>query len=187
MSRMRSMAVGVLLALASAGLTGCGGSAQPAPERGSPVHEGHNPADVDFARSVVALHSQEIQLADVARDRAGSQRVKDVAEQIEPRRRAELDRAQQFLREWRAPGPDTATPDAGAGQIPGVATEAQLKELSDLEGPAFDQRFTETLRNHRPGAITVAKAELRHGISPGAKRMAVEMLNTQQREINELR
>lgn len=187
MFRLPNLAVGVLLALASAGLTGCGGDAPPPPEPSSPVHEGHNPADVDFARSVVALHSQEIQLADLAGRRAESQRVKDLAEQIEPRRRGELERAEEFLRAWRAPGPDTATPDAGAGQIPGVTTEAQLKDLSDVEGPAFDQRFTETLLTHRQGAITVAKAELQHGISPGAKRLAIEMLNTQQREITELR
>lgn len=183
--------------LAAAVLAGCGAD--------EGVDGDHDDADVTFATMMIPHHRQAITMARLAPTRAASPQVKELAGQIDAEQVPEIVQMQTMLATWGGDAEQTALPadphgmagtgggtdsggggDSGGGDradMPGMATDAQLAELSRATGPAFDREFLDLMIRHHEGAVGMAKTELADGRDPDALTMARNISDAQEAAI----
>jgi uncharacterized protein (DUF305 family) len=69
--------------------------------------------------------------------------------------------------------------------MPGMLSQAQLRQLMATRGQDFDLLFLETMSAHHQGAIEMATSELRDGSRPEVRRLAQQIIDDQQAEIDQ--
>ena len=185
------------LAVASL-LTACGGSSDSAsnsqPQTVDSAAAGtteaagdYNDNDVMISQMMIPHHEQAIEMADIALDPAigASEAIKDLATRIEAAQDPEIATMKDFLANWGAP----LQPDDGmdhGSMMEGMLSVEELDELAELTGPAFDSRWAEAMIAHHKGAVAMANEVLAGGVNPATKKLAEEIIATQQSEIDEL-
>lgn len=185
------------LAVASL-LTACGGSSDSAsnsqPQTVDSAAAGtteaagdFNDDDVMFAQMMIPHHEQAIEMADIALDPAigASEAIKDLATRIKAAQDPEIATMKDFLANWGAPLTPDDVMDHGS-MMEGMLSVEELDELAELTGPAFDSRWAEAMIAHHKGAVTMANEVLAGGVNPATKKLAEEIIATQQSEIDEL-
>jgi uncharacterized protein (DUF305 family) len=143
---------------------------------------------------MIPHHTQAIAMSSQASERAASQEVKDLAARIEQAQGPEIEQMNQMLAAWGAPSPQpgsTAMPGMpgmpmGGVPMPGMMGEAQMQQLAEQSGPAFDRMFLQMMIEHHTGAIQMAQAEQAQGLNPQAKQLAGTIVADQQQEISEM-
>ncbi|WP_371688706.1 DUF305 domain-containing protein [Micromonospora sp. KC207] len=174
----------------AAGTTAAGAtSATGVPTRG-PATFGD--ADMMFAQMMIPHHRQAVEMAELAETRAADPEVKRLAAQIEAAQAPEIATMTGWLTGWGRPVP---SPAAGHGhglpemdhEMPGMMSDADMKELAGAKGAGFDRRFLTMMVAHHEGAITMAKEELAEGVNPEVKAMAQQIATSQQGEIDLMR
>jgi uncharacterized protein (DUF305 family) len=205
-TRTERLAIAVATAAAGALLAGCGsgtGSSSPAPAPAAPTataagtpDTAHNDADVKFATDMIPHHAQAVSMSGLAKDRASSPQVKDLATRIEAAQQPEIDQMTAWLKAWNAPVPSAQDPASGGmhgmgpgsmQQMPGMMSSGQMQQLNESTSAAFDTMFLQMMISHHEGAITMAKTELSAGRNAEAKALAERIINAQQAEITEMR
>nr|WP_268984735.1 DUF305 domain-containing protein [Streptomyces sp. CC228A] len=87
----------------------------------------------------------------------------------------------------RASGsPRGEAPGHDHGSMPGMATDAQLKELERARGKAFDRLFLQLLITHHEGAVVMASEVLRDGRNTAVQEMAGDVIAQQTAEIHRM-
>jgi len=176
---MRKTLTAALVAAALITLTACGNDddAVSAAE--------HNDADVTFAQQMIPHHEQAIEMAELARSRAQSQEVKDLAADIEAAQGPEIETMTGWLESWGEDVPDEGMSgmDMSSDDMAGMMTEDEIADLEAASGADFDQMFLTMMIEHHEGAIEMAKAEQSEGEFPEAVEMAQEIEATQTEEI----
>lgn len=212
MNLPRRAAAGGVLAL-SLVLTACGGGETTAPpgggsaaepgttaarDAGGSVAEAHNDADVQFAQQMIVHHRGALAMAELAADRADSEEVRALAEQIHAAQQPEIDTMTGWLQTWGEEAPEeTDAGDMGgmdhgdmgsmdAGSMPGMMTEEQMTDLQNGEGPAFDRMFLQMMVEHHQGAVEMAETEQAQGENPEAIELAGRIAEDQTREIERM-
>ncbi|GAB3294292.1 DUF305 domain-containing protein [Parasphingorhabdus pacifica] len=168
----------------------------------------HNDADVVFAQGMIPHHAQAVEMSRLAPERARSPQVKDLARQIEAAQGPEIEMLTGWLRSWGVeaphgdmPGmghegmhgmdhgsmPDQDMPGAGHGGMQGMMTPEDMQRLSQARGADFDRAFLTMMIAHHEGAVDMARTELEQGQFPEAKKMAQQIIDTQQAEIDTMR
>jgi len=122
-------------------------------------------ADVHFMSGMIGHHSQAITMSKLAPTRASSQSIKTLAARIINAQQDEISLMQQWLR-----GHGQAVPEATATGIkmkmggmehdmtmPGMLTEAQMKQLEASTGKQFDELFLTFMIQHHQGALAMVK------------------------------
>ncbi|MFE7094507.1 DUF305 domain-containing protein [Streptomyces erythrochromogenes] len=154
-----------------------------------------NAADHSYVQRMIEHHRQALTMSALAPERAATDPVKRLAERISAAQKPEIGAMQKWLALHPAPtaGSGTTAP-AGAhghghdhGSMPGMATEQQLKELSDARGADFDRLFLKLMTAHHEGALTMAGEALAAGNNPAVEEMANEVVATQSAEIHRMR
>jgi uncharacterized protein (DUF305 family) len=141
----------------------------------------HNQADVVFVQNMVSHHSQAIVMSQMARNRATSPKVKDLAARIEAEQDPEIQQMRDLLTAWKAPaGP------AGMGPMGGMGHQGQGGMPGMTTGGAFDRMFLQMMIVHHQGAIDMSQTELAQGSNPAAHQLAQKIIDTQQAEIAEM-
>lgn len=194
----RKSLVGVLAAAAvAATLTACGDSGTPAASPAAPPSSAaasaapsaaHNDADIAFVQGMIPHHSQAVDMAKQAQTQAESPQVKALAARIEQAQGPEIAQMRGFLAAWGAPE-SGGMPGMGQGQMGGMSgmmTDAQMQQLGQARGAAFDKMFLQMMIEHHTGAIEMARAELTNGQNPEAKQLAQKIIDAQQAEITEM-
>ncbi|MEW2071331.1 DUF305 domain-containing protein [Streptomyces sp. NPDC007346] len=143
-----------------------------------------NSADFRYAQMMIEHHAQALVMTDLAPDRASAPAVKRLAERIAAGQKPEIGAMEGWLK--RNGGEDREQPHDHAG-MPGMATEAQLKELRAATGKAFDKLFLELMITHHQGAITMATEALSEGNDVTVEEMASDVVAQQTVEINRMR
>jgi uncharacterized protein (DUF305 family) len=179
-------------------LTACGGSSDSAsnsqPQTVDSAAAGtteaagdFNDDDVMFAQMMIPHHEQAIEMADIALDPAigASEAIKDLATRIKAAQDPEIATMKDFLANWGAPLTPDDVMDHGS-MMEGMLSVEELDELAGLTGPAFDSRWAEAMIAHHKGAVTMANEVLAGGVNPATKKLAEEIIATQQSEIDEL-
>jgi uncharacterized protein (DUF305 family) len=189
--RIHSVA-GVLAAAAAAGglLAGCGSNTNPTTTPPLAVNsvpaagqQQHNQADVVFLQKMIPHHDQAIMMSRMARNRASAPKVKDLAARIEAEQGPEIQQMRSLLTAWGAP--ESATP-GGMGAMGGMGGMGQGQMSGMMSGTGFDRMFLQMMIVHHQGAIEMSQTEQAQGSNPDARRLAQQIITTQQAEIREM-
>jgi uncharacterized protein (DUF305 family) len=131
--------------------------------RADSVRHPYTQADVNFMTGMIAHHAQAIVMSKWAPTHGASPSVQTLASRIINAQTDEIAIMQNWLRDRQQPVPAaTATGMKmmmnGQEQVmlmPGMLTEAQMKQLDDARGPDFDRLFLTFMIQHHQGAVTM--------------------------------
>ena len=156
-------------------------------EQGSaPATAAPNDADVTFTQNMIPHHQQAIEMAKLVNAHTKRPQLRTLAEDIASSQGQEITLMQGWLKSWGKP----ATPegmDHGAMQMPGMMSELEMRQLGVINGEDFDLLFLEMMTAHHEGAIEMADTELRDGALPEVKRLAQQIIDAQQGEIDQFK
>ncbi|NYI77049.1 DUF305 domain-containing protein [Nocardioides panzhihuensis] len=149
---------------------------------------GHNDADVTFAQQMILHHQQAVEMSELAGTRAESQKVKDLAADIEAAQGPEVKTMTGWLGSWGEDVPDEGMPgmdhgDMSSDDMTGMMSEEDMAELENASGAEFDQMFLTMMIEHHEGAIEMAQTEQAEGEFPDAKATAKDIETAQTEEI----
>lgn len=214
-SRTRCRAVLVVL-LAAGSLVACTAEEPPPPTNSAPVivpgapgeeastippgkatpveEEPPNDADVAFVQDMIVHHAQAIEMTALVPDRARREDVKGIADRIADTQGPEIDMMNRWLERYDKPVvvPDEPGRHGGHGGVehadmPGMASEEQLRELRDAHGEAFDTLFLRLMVAHHQGALTMVEQVRKAGVNVRAQEIADDVAVTQTDEIHRMR
>jgi uncharacterized protein (DUF305 family) len=122
-------------------------------------------ADVHFMSAMIGHHAQAIQMARLAPTNDASSSIRILAERVINAQQDEIAIMQQWLRDRGQPAPE---PRPGPMKMvhhgvehemtmPGMLTEAQMKQLEAAKGKEFDRLFLTFMIQHHQGAVAMVK------------------------------
>ncbi|GAA0267382.1 DUF305 domain-containing protein [Streptomyces polychromogenes] len=144
-----------------------------------------NAADRAYVRHMIEHHRQALTMSGLAPERASSDGVKRLAERIAAAQGPEIGAMEKWQARYPAPAGESGGHDHGA--MPGMATEQQLRELTDARGGDFDRLFLRLMTAHHEGAVTMAGEALAQGNNGAVEEMANEVVAVQSAEIHRMR
>ncbi|MFK0085225.1 DUF305 domain-containing protein [Glutamicibacter sp. NPDC090743] len=186
-----ALVLGATLALA-----GCAGepaSTEAPSASASGSHSGHsmdqsasaNDADMAFAAGMKVHHEQAIEMSGILLGKSGiPAEVASLAERIQAAQGPEIERMDRWLSEWNmSGGMDHGSMDHGDGMVP----EEGIKALEDATGSDAARLFLEQMIMHHEGAVEMSKTEISEGSYPAALDLAQQIVDSQTKEINEMK
>lgn len=135
---------------------------------------------------MIQHHTQALEMTGLVPDRARSGDLKRLALRISAAQGPEI----EAMRGWLKTHGETEAGDAGGHQhtgMPGMATEARLKELRAARGADFDALFLTLMITHHEGAITMATDVKAQGNNLLIEEMADDVVAQQTSEITRMR
>lgn len=108
-------------------------------------------ADVHFMQGMIAHHAQAIFMARMAESHKANGHLVKFAMKIDQSQRAEIKLMQDWLIAKNQTAPDTAS--YHHVMMPGMLTDAQIKQLEAAKGPEFDKQFLNLMIQHHEGAL----------------------------------
>jgi uncharacterized protein (DUF305 family) len=143
-----------------------------------------NSADFAYARMMIEHHTQALQLTELAPEQAQSGKVKALAARITAAQGPEI----TTMKGWLDAHDGEKHPTAHQHEaMPGMATEAQLKELRAARGKTFDELFLKLMITHHDGAISMATDVKAQGNNIQIEEMADDVIAQQTSEISRMR
>ncbi|TGA88591.1 DUF305 domain-containing protein [Streptomyces sp. MZ04] len=147
-----------------------------------------NSADFSYTQMMITHHAQALEMTELAPDRAESAKVKRLANRITAAQRPEIGAMKGWLKNHGGAKKKPQQHGHGDhGAMPGMATEAQLKQLRAAKGKAFDELFLKLMITHHSGAITMATDVLSEGNNIQVEEMANDVIAQQTAEIGRMR
>jgi uncharacterized protein (DUF305 family) len=122
-------------------------------------------ADIHFMSGMIGHHAQAIVMAGWAPTHGASASIRTLAARIINAQQDEIVTMQRWLRNRRLPVPEaraTGMPMIMNGMqhdmlMPGMLSEAQMKELDAARGEEFDRLFLTYMIQHHRGAVTMVQ------------------------------
>jgi uncharacterized protein (DUF305 family) len=120
-------------------------------------------ADIQFMNGMISHHAQAILMAGWASSHGASPSVLTLTSRITNAQQDEIAGMQKWLRDRHQPVPE-ANPHGMTMKMdgmehtmlmPGMLTEAQLKQLDEARGKEFDRLFLTFMIQHHQGAVTM--------------------------------
>ncbi len=133
--------------------------------RADSVRHPYTEADIRFMSGMIGHHAQAIVMAHMAPTHGASPAILRLAERIINAQQDEIGTMQRWLGDRQKPVPE-ATPGGmkhimnGVEHLmlmPGMLTEAQLKQLDQARGAEFDRLFLLFMIQHHRGAVSMVK------------------------------
>jgi uncharacterized protein (DUF305 family) len=133
--------------------------------RADSIRHPYTAADVEFMSHMIHHHAQAIVMARWAPTHGASPAVQRLADRIINAQQDEIATMQSWLRDRRQPVPE-ATPGGVMMKMggmehemlmPGMLTDAQMKQLDAARGPEFDKLFLTYMIQHHKGAVSMVK------------------------------
>lgn len=143
-----------------------------------------NSADFSYIQMMMTHHAQALKMTELAPKRAESAQAKRLADRITASQRPEIGAMKGWL---KSHGGAKKQPGHDHGTMPGMATDAQLKQLRAAKGKAFDELFLTLMITHHSGAITMATDALSEGNNIQVEEMANDVIAQQTAEIGRMR
>jgi uncharacterized protein (DUF305 family) len=153
-------------------------------------------AEAGFARDMSVHHAQAVQMAFAIYDSSDDPEIRRLAYDIITTQRAQIGMFSGWLEQWDLPQTSTRPPmawsehDHGGGSsvtsyddMPGMASDAELERLASLDGVAAERLFLELMIDHHRGGVEMAEAVIPLTDRPEVQRMATNIVNGQQAEI----
>jgi len=122
-------------------------------------------ADIHFMGGMIGHHAQAIVMAQWAPTHGASPAIQTLAGRIINAQRDEIAAMEKWLRDRRQPLPKTSAHGIMMNMngvehemtMPGMLTDAQLKELDAARGNEFDRLFLTFMIQHHKGAVTMVQ------------------------------
>lgn len=143
-----------------------------------------NAADFVYARMMIEHHTQALEMTGLAPKQAASGQVKRLAARIAAAQGPEI----TTMKGWLTAHDGAKRPtEHRHEEMPGMATEAQLKQLRAARGKAFDALFLKLMITHHDGAISMATEVKAQGNNIQVEEMADDVIAQQTSEISRMR
>lgn len=122
-----------------------------------------NAADVSFMSGMIGHHAQAIVMSKWAASHGASPAIQTLANRIINAQQDEIALMRRWLTDHRQPVPEVSAHGIMMNMngmqhemaMPGMLTDAQLKQLEEARGPDFDRLFLRFMIQHHTGAITM--------------------------------
>jgi uncharacterized protein (DUF305 family) len=178
----------IVLALAVAFLAGAAGH-----WIGRSGPPGSDSVDAGFFQDMIHHHNQAISMALYEQANGSDPVVVGYANEILRRQSYEIGVMSTKLGEWgytTAPGEQAMAwmgMPVPLDQMPGLATDEQMKQLRDARGAESDKLFLELMTAHHRGGVHMAEHAYRHATNDSTRDLAQRMAYIQATEVNEFR
>jgi uncharacterized protein (DUF305 family) len=186
--RVPAVAVTVLLAILIAGCGADGEASDPVVGQGA---SRRNSADVEFATTMIPHHAQAVAMINLTLGGQARPELARTAEEILMEQTGETSKMSTWLQDWGKPVPRTMIDHVGHTMgdtsMPGALSKAEFHHLEKANGREFERMWLDAMIAHHEGAIEIAQTEQANGANPAAKRLAAQMIQTQQAQLEELR
>lgn len=153
-----------------------------------------NHSDVAFVQMMIPHHAQALEMARLARTRAGSPPVKALARRISGAQGPEIITLAAWLqeREIEVPraGADAEEYDHGKHghtEMAGMLTPGDMKQLAAARGRRFDRLFLTGMITHHTGAVDMAESVGTGGSDVRVMEIAADVAAGQSAEIQRMR
>ncbi|ROP37244.1 DUF305 domain-containing protein [Saccharothrix texasensis] len=166
-------------------MTGTTSSTSPTSAAAAPSGE-HNDADIAFAQGMIPHHQGAIEMAKLAEGGTSNTKVLDLASRIEKAQDPEIKTMTEWLNAWGAEVHTTGMPGMDHGSDMAGMSDAEMDLLEQAKDADFDRMFLDMMIKHHQGAIDMSKLELQQGNNPDAKKLAQQIIDSQQTEITEM-
>lgn len=154
---------------------------------------GAESTDVGFLQDMTVHHDQAVSMANVTLAKTTEPAVAAFAREVLITQRYELGLMAAWLGRWgyRVDGERTTamawmgmpTPVA---EMPGMASEVQMRELAKAEGRQVDSLFLTMMREHHRGGVEMASVAATTAKDASVRALAATIARNQRIEINEL-
>ncbi|MCV7424573.1 DUF305 domain-containing protein [Mycobacterium yunnanensis] len=148
----------------------------------------HDAADVTFVTGMIPHHEQAVQMSAMVPERSTNPAVIKLAADISAAQGPEIATMKTWLATWTG-GSTSADAHEGhdMGAMDGMVDDATMTTLGTLKGADFDTLWLRSMIGHHEGAIKMANAEIADGASADAKKLASQIVATQQAEIDQMK
>lgn len=146
--------------------------------------------DVAFAQQLIPHHADALVMVDLTLGRALDPRVAALVERLREEHTAQVQTMDGWLTAWGEEVPATARDHASAHaeeRGTGADHDDGLAALEQARGRAFEQALLTALVEHHENGIDLAAAQAEDGEFPPARELADEVVDTQEREVAEMR
>lgn len=145
-----------------------------------------NPADLAYVQMMIPHHQQALVMTDLAKRYADSGQVGRLAGRIAAAQRPEIGAMKGWLSSHGGDHEAGGHPHHD-GEMPGMATAAELDRLRAARGARFDALFLRLMIAHHQGAVFMATEALSEGNNALVEEMASEVIAQQGAEIGRMR
>ncbi|MCK2220535.1 DUF305 domain-containing protein [Actinomadura sp. ATCC 31491] len=160
---------------------------------------GDSSPEAGFARDMAAHHAQAVEMAFVIRDKQPAKEVSNLAFDIINTQANQRGMFLGWLQQWglgqatdqkpmawmsgHGHGGGSAAPVASPGQMPGMASPAELAELKAATGTQAEVLFLQLMIRHHEGGVQMAEGLLDQSTRPEVVSMAQKIVQGQSSEI----
>ena len=134
-------------------------------------------AERAFLVDMIGHHAMAVDMAELAKEKATHQELKDLADDIIRTQTAEIDRMRNWLKAWYGRSVD----DGHMGH------DEDMQMLEQASGPTFEVLFMSMMSVHHSQAIERARFVLLRPVHRKVRRLTGDIIEAQQREIGQLR
>ncbi|MEV4203067.1 DUF305 domain-containing protein [Micromonospora globbae] len=144
----------------------------------------HNSMDVWFVRMMIPHHTQALEMARLAPERAADPTVRAIADRIRASQGPEIG----MMRAWlKNRGLSEEAPGHDHGTMRGMQTPEAMRKLAATRGADFDRLFVQMMTEHHRGAIEMATDLLTVGSDQQLNEFANSVATEQAVEIGRMR
>jgi uncharacterized protein (DUF305 family) len=131
----------------------------------------------EFLVDMIGHHAMAVDMAEMAKEKATHQELKDLADDMISAQTAEMTQMRRWVKSWYGRTVD----DEHVGH-----EDEDMKTLEEATGAEFEVRFIAMMTVHHTQAIERARAVRRSRIHPKTRRLTRNIISAQQREIDQL-
>ncbi|WP_226909806.1 DUF305 domain-containing protein [Georgenia ruanii] len=165
-----------------------------------PQHPSTASVDAGFARDMGTHHAQAVEMSTIVRERTEDPETRSLALDIALTQQHQLGQMYGWLELWDLPQRSSeptmawmsdhtshAMPPAAPGLMPGMATRAQINQLSAAQGRDAERIFLQLMIPHHEAGVEMAEYAANEAEEPAVRHLATTIVQAQTSELTVLR
>ena len=146
----------------------------------------YNDPDAAFAQGMLGHHIGAVDMAEIELKYGTDEEMRKLAREIIDTQQSEI----ATMKAWLADHPDNAKPSADTKAMQQAYAEGMdamhEKMMAGIADPAHDMAFARGMLPHHIGAVDMAKVQLKYGKDAEMRKLAQEIIDAQQSEIEQM-